>query len=199
MKKTNNKFISCLIAMIVILSISICPMLSFAQDFNEDVYPPVSSVQDLSTFVNDELSYDFSMEYNQEKDATTFTYTGTDKVNEWQFPRAVEGKDYQVIEKGDNFITVKFINASHGIPYINAVVGNSAVTTSETLATNEETTTNETTSQNQTETSTEETTQKSEESSFSDNQKIVYISASIAVVIAVVLIIFAVKGKKKNK
>lgn len=94
----------------------------FAED---STYPEPNwgYMQDLATYVNDVSNTDdITVSYDQAADAHTFTYVGSGTLTGWTFPWASEGEDYEIVSESGNSITLRFINAEHGIPYLNAVV-----------------------------------------------------------------------------
>lgn len=90
-------------------------------------------IQDISVFINDSKDWpdgtDIRTEYDPSLDSHTFEYVGNGDLQEWTFPKAVEGRDYEIVSRSNNSITLRFINPTHGIPYVNAVVDFEDLTT----------------------------------------------------------------------
>lgn len=110
------------IASMLLITGLLTAMPVFAED---STYPEPNwgHIQDICSYVNDEVnSEDITDTYDQAADAHTFTYVGSGTLTGWTFPWATEGKDYEIVSQSGNSITLHFINAEHGIPYLNAVV-----------------------------------------------------------------------------
>ena len=114
----------------LLLALSLCagvPALAADSDFPE---PPWGNIQDMSVYVNGEYDPDHvQVVYDMDNDTHTFTYIGAGDVTGWEFPWAVENTDYIVLARGGDSITLRFINADHGIPYINVLVGTKTTAT----------------------------------------------------------------------
>lgn len=53
---------------------------------------------------------------------TKITYIGEGAVTGWEFPLLTEGKDYEILDKGYNYITIEVLTENQALPYINVLV-----------------------------------------------------------------------------
>lgn len=50
------------------------------------------------------------------------TYIGEGAVTGWEFPLLTEGKDYEILDEGYNYITIEVLTENQALPYINVLV-----------------------------------------------------------------------------
>lgn len=122
--------LSRLLAGLTAICLLACTMPALADDSPyDDFWDDTNNwqyIQDISVFINDSKDWpdgnDIRTEYDPSQDSHTFEYIGNGDLQGWTFPKAVEGRDYETVSHSGNSITLQFINPTHGIPYVNAVV-----------------------------------------------------------------------------
>lgn len=120
-----KKVISIILSVLLIASVTTVyavpafakPVQSIESTTNKEKEP------DIKGKVNGNPSNDVTWERDP-KDPTkiTFTYTGNGELVGWEFPGMVEGKDYKVISRDGNSITIQLLNGYSGEVVANAVV-----------------------------------------------------------------------------
>jgi hypothetical protein len=64
------------------------------------------------------------IDYEKDEDnrEITFTYTGDGKVTDWEFPGMTLGVDYEIVERGDNWIKIRISEDYDGDVIADAIV-----------------------------------------------------------------------------
>ncbi len=164
MKKTMSISISIILSVITIF----CVSLSAFAETTTKYWEPRPNSQDALGYVNSEMGGNIYSQADPQTGGCKITYNGDGKLTGWEFPLLEEGKDYEIISRKGNSITIKLINKNQELPYINALVDFGETTTLKNKAES-----NEQTSKQSKENKTNEssTTKKTSETTISTTQK----------------------------
>lgn len=140
-----KKVISIVLSLVMLLSVGMATINAFAVTVGsyESTTKPFDNK--IITRVNGKDSNDIDYEKDDDKREITFTYTGDGKVVDWEFPGMTEGVDYEIIDRGDNWIKIRVMEDYDGDIIANAILEEPASETT-TLP---ESTTAETTKKNE--------------------------------------------------
>ena len=103
-----KKLVSILLAVLMVVAVAASSMVAFATD--SVVSPTKKPEPTIITEVNGKPSK--AVTYTKDGEdpyVYTFTYTGTGKLIGWEFPGMEEGKDYKVISRDGNSITIELL------------------------------------------------------------------------------------------
>lgn len=144
MVKNKSLFIALICG---IITLCICVSTAFAEETTK-YWEPIPYSQGALGCVNGEPGDGIYLKGNTD-DTLTISYEGDGTLTGWEFPTLQENKDYEVISRQNNSITLKMLNGDYGLPYINALVHFDEVT-SEAKTPSDEAQTDQTTLQEQT-------------------------------------------------
>lgn len=164
MKKAISIFISIILSVITIF----CVSLSAFAETTTKYWEPRPNAQGAEGYVNSKPTDEIYLEADTKTNGSKITYNGDGKLTGWEFPLLEEGKDYEIISRKENSITIKLINKNYELPYINALVDFGETTTLKNKAES-----NEQTSKQSKENKTNEssTTKKHQKQQFLQHKK----------------------------
>ncbi|MBR3148546.1 MAG: hypothetical protein IKF64_00080 [Eubacterium sp.] len=117
MKKT----ITLVLSAVMLISVLAFATTAFAAPVASPEHP--SQSQDITTEVNGNESDDVIITRDPtDPTKITFEYTGDGKLVDWEFPGMVEGKDYKIVSREGNKITIQLLNGYSGKIVANAIV-----------------------------------------------------------------------------
>lgn len=88
-------------------------------------WEPRPNSQDAETYVNGYSGLISVYEdWDEEKGTLTFWVDNEYHVTGWEFPTLTEGKQYEVVSKQGNSITIRWLTEDKNLPYINVLVDN---------------------------------------------------------------------------
>lgn len=118
MKKTTSIIVSLLL---IVLTMCMNATPAFAETTSK-YWEPITNIQDSMGCVNDNPSSGIYTEADDKLGGIKIIYHGEGRLTGWELPLLEEGKDYKVLGREENSITVELINGAYEIPYINALV-----------------------------------------------------------------------------
>lgn len=186
-----------------IIVISIVFAFNISAFATEKQWEPRAEAQDTETYVNGEISYDFSWTQNVEAEGITVEYYGEGTVCDWEFPLSKEGEDYEVLSRQGNTIVIKIINENKIIPYMNAIVISNDDEKDENENSNIEVSSIVNSSEKAT--ARQETTEKSQETTYDNSMSQTnesnkaYIGWGVGAIFSASLIVFVLLKKKSAK
>ena len=123
-----KKLVSILLAVVMVMAVAASSMVAFAVD------PVVSPTKKPEPTVITQVNGKPSKAVTYTKDSEdpyvyTFTYTGDGKLVGWEFPGMTEGKDYKIVKRDGNTITIELLHDPEGDIIANAIVEEGTGTT----------------------------------------------------------------------
>ncbi len=117
-----KKVLSIVLSLVMLLSAGMATMSAFAATVGsyESTTKPFDNK--IITRVNGKDSNDIDYEKDDDKRQIKFTYTGDGKVTGWEFEGMTEGVDYEIVERGDNYIIIHILEDYDGDVIANAIV-----------------------------------------------------------------------------
>lgn len=115
-----KKLLSVILAIVMVIAVGATTMVAFADNVVSPTKKPEPTV---ITQVNGKPSK--AVTYTKDSDdpyVYTFTYTGTGKLVGWEFPGMTEGKDYKIVKRDGNSITIELLHDPDGDIIANALV-----------------------------------------------------------------------------
>lgn len=118
-----KKLLSIILSLVMLVSVGALSVPVFAEVGSIETTEPVTKNKIIPQ-VNGENTSDVTFEWISENPKQIkFTYTGDGTLENWDFGDLVEGKDYRVIDQGDNTITIELLDTSfNGDIIANAIV-----------------------------------------------------------------------------
>ena len=120
-----KKLLSIILSLVMLVSVGALSTVAFAADTvgSQQTTEPITKNKIIPQ-VNGENTSDVTFEWISENPKQIkFTYTGDGTLENWDFGDLVEGKDYRVIDQGDNTITIELLDTSfNGDIIANAIV-----------------------------------------------------------------------------
>lgn len=140
MKRIVSRTLSLLTAVCMLA----CAVPVFADDSPYDDVINWDYLQDISVYINDsqnwpDLDSEIHCFWDSSDNTHHFEYIGKGELQGWTFPKAVEGRDYELVSQSGNEVVIRYLRPN-GIPYINAVVDFGDLTTKNKTKTSNEAT-----------------------------------------------------------
>ena len=118
-----KKVISIILSLVLLASVSaVTTVPAFAAKV-QSIESTTEEGPNITGEVNGNPSSDVVYEKDpQDPTKITFTYTGDGELTGWEFPGMTEGKDYIIVSRDGNSITIQLLNGYDGDVIANAIV-----------------------------------------------------------------------------
>lgn len=106
-----KKALTLLLSLVILISVCIgANTIAFAKD---PIISPETTQRQVVievTLNGEESSHTSYKPDPNDKNVITFTYTGDGELKGWEFPKEIEGVDYEIVSQDGNSITIRVLN-----------------------------------------------------------------------------------------